>query len=162
MRNLLGELLAGDRVPECYIPPGHVLEYRALLELYHDLRAGHTGWAQRIQAVLFHQGATRLGEAGMVGPLAQARLERLAQMQLSPVGQVQVATALTVVHTLGAAARSAAAASIHGAAVARGPDAGRGDLRGRADDLAGVVQLDHPSVSNHRPRDTSRVIWSIR
>lgn len=97
---LLRELLAGDRVPECYIPPGHVLEYRALLELYHDLRAEHTGWAQRIQAVFFHQGATRLGEAGVVGPKARARLERLAAAQLTQVGQVQVATAFVVMDTL--------------------------------------------------------------
>jgi len=33
-------------VPECYIPPSQVLEWRALLELYHDLRVEHTGWAQ--------------------------------------------------------------------------------------------------------------------
>jgi hypothetical protein len=26
------------------IPPGHILECRALLELYHDLRAEHTAW----------------------------------------------------------------------------------------------------------------------
>jgi transposase len=95
-----GDAQGADRVPECYIPPEHVLEYRALLELYHDLRAGHTGWAQRIQAVFFHQGATRLGEAGVVGPQAQARMERLAETQLSPVGQLQVSTALAVMHTL--------------------------------------------------------------
>lgn len=99
---LLRELLAGDRVPECYIPPAHVLEYRALLELYHDLRGGHTGWAQRIQAVFFHQGATRLGHAGVVGAQARARLEHLAAAQLSPVGQLQVATALSVMDTLAA------------------------------------------------------------
>lgn len=61
---LLRELLAGDRVPECYIPPAHVLEYRALLELHHDLRAGHTGWAQRIQAVLFHRVRPGRGKPG--------------------------------------------------------------------------------------------------
>ena len=55
-------LLAEGRLPECWIPPGHILECRALLELYHDLRAEHTAWAQRIHAVLFHQGAPALGE----------------------------------------------------------------------------------------------------
>jgi transposase len=34
--------LTQARLPECWIPPGHVLECRALLELYHDLRAEHT------------------------------------------------------------------------------------------------------------------------
>ena len=55
-------LLAEGRLPECWIPPGHILECRALLELYHDLRAEHTTWAQRIHAVLFHHGAPALGE----------------------------------------------------------------------------------------------------
>ena len=31
-------LLAEGRLPECWIPPGHILECRALLETYHDLR----------------------------------------------------------------------------------------------------------------------------
>ncbi len=55
---LLRELLAAGRLPECYIPPVQALEYRAMLELYQDLRTQHTGWAQRIQAVCFHQGTT--------------------------------------------------------------------------------------------------------
>jgi transposase len=35
----LRQLLADGRLPECYIPPSAVLEWRARLELYHDLRA---------------------------------------------------------------------------------------------------------------------------
>ena len=31
-------LLAEGRLPECWIPPAHILECRALLELYNDLR----------------------------------------------------------------------------------------------------------------------------
>ena len=45
-------LLAEGRLPECWIPPPQILECRALLETYHDLRAEHTAWAQRIHAVL--------------------------------------------------------------------------------------------------------------
>jgi hypothetical protein len=41
-----------------------------------------------------------LGAAGVVGPQARARLERLAGMQLSAVGQIQVATALIVMDAL--------------------------------------------------------------
>jgi hypothetical protein len=48
---------SASRLPECWIPPGHILECRALLELYHDLRREHTAWVQRIHAVFFHQGA---------------------------------------------------------------------------------------------------------
>src|ERR1700676_3606314 len=54
-------LLAEGRLPECWIPPARILECRALLELYHDLRAEHTAWVQRIHAVLFHHGAPALG-----------------------------------------------------------------------------------------------------
>ena len=56
-------LLAEGRLPECWIPPGHILECRALLETYHDLRAEHTAWVQRIHAVLFHQGAPAAARA---------------------------------------------------------------------------------------------------
>ena len=38
----LRELLADDRLPQCWIPPAQVLECRALLELYRDLRVEHT------------------------------------------------------------------------------------------------------------------------
>jgi transposase len=44
-------LLAEGRLPECWIPPGHILECRALLETCHDLRAGHTAQAQLRGAV---------------------------------------------------------------------------------------------------------------
>ena len=37
-------LLAEGRLPECWIPPGHILECRALLELYNDLRRERTAW----------------------------------------------------------------------------------------------------------------------
>ena len=89
----LRELLAEGRLPECWIPPSRILECRALLETYHDLRAEHTAWIQRIHAVFFHQGAPALGE----GALRTGRdLRRCAQRPpyLSPAGQLQVATAL--------------------------------------------------------------------
>ena len=53
-------------------------------------------WAQRIHAVLFHQGAPALGE-GMLrsGPRAWPRCPRAAAAaHLSPAGQLQIATAL--------------------------------------------------------------------
>jgi transposase len=93
------ELLAAGRLPECYIPPSQVLEWRALLELYHDLRAEHTGWAQRIHATCFHQGTTALGEAGVVRG-SRARLEAIVAEQLSPAGRLQVNTALAVMDVL--------------------------------------------------------------
>jgi transposase len=92
-------LLAEGRLPECWIPPGHILECRALLELYHDLRTEHTAWVQRIHAVLFHHGAPALGAGTLrTGPGVAAL--RAAAADLSPAGQLQVATALEVLEAL--------------------------------------------------------------
>jgi transposase len=93
-------LLAEGRLPECWIPPGHILECRALLETYHDLRAEHTAWVQRIHAVLFHQGAPALGEGALRGEQGLAALRAAAAAHLSPAGQLQVGTALEVIDAL--------------------------------------------------------------
>lgn len=89
----LRQLLTDGRLPECWIPPVHVLEDRALLETYHDLRVEHTAWVQRIHAVLFHQGARRPCE-GLRSVQGQAELAAIAAAELSRVGQLQVGTAL--------------------------------------------------------------------
>ena len=96
----LRQLLADGRLPECWIPPSHILECRALLELYHDLRTGHTEWVQRIHAVLFHQGARQLGEGHLRTEEDLAQLRAIAAAQLSPAGQLQVATALDMLTVL--------------------------------------------------------------
>jgi transposase len=91
----LRELLAEGRLPECWIPPGHILECRALLETYHDLRAEHTAWVQRVHAVFFHQGAPALGDGALrAGRCDLEALRAAAATHLSPAGQLQVATAL--------------------------------------------------------------------
>jgi transposase len=82
------DLLMQGRLPECWIPPEHVLECRALLELYHDLRTEHTAWVQRVHAVLFHQGAPAFGDLSRAD--APAQLAKLARGHLSPAGQVQI------------------------------------------------------------------------
>jgi transposase len=93
-------LLAEGRLPECWIPPAHVLEYRALLETYHDLRAERTAWAQRIHAVLFHQGAPGLGDGALRTEQGLAALREASAVCLSPAGQLQVATALDMIAAL--------------------------------------------------------------
>jgi transposase len=86
------DLLLQGRLPECWIPPAEVLEARALLGLYHDLRREHTAWVQRIHAVLFHQGATVCTDLGTTP--GRADLAKVAAEQLSPVGRTQVAAAV--------------------------------------------------------------------
>src|SRR5689334_3375709 len=90
----LRTLLAEGRLPECWIPPAHILEYRALLETYHDLRREHTAWVQRIHAVFFHQGAPPLSDDALRTEAGLAKLRAAAAAHLSPAGQLQVATAL--------------------------------------------------------------------
>ena len=87
-------LLAEGRLPECWIPPPHILEYRALLETYHDLRREHTAWVQRIHAVFFHQGGPPLGDDALRTEQGLAKLRAAAAAHLSPAGQQQVAIAL--------------------------------------------------------------------
>jgi transposase len=96
----LRRLLAEGRLPECWIPPGHILECRALLETYHDLRAEHTAWVQRIHAVFFHSGAPALSEGALRTEQGLAALRAAAAAHLSPAGQLQVATALEVIDAL--------------------------------------------------------------
>ena len=93
-------LLAEGRLPECWIPPGRILECRALLETYHDLRTEHTAWVQRIHAVLFHQGAPALGEGALRTEQGLAALRAVSAAHLSPAGQLQVATALEITEAL--------------------------------------------------------------
>src|SRR5512140_3453817 len=90
----LRTLLAEGRLPECWIPPAQILEYRALLETYHDLRAAHTAWVQRIHAVFFHQGAPPLSEGALRTEPGLAGLRAAAAAHLSTAGQQQIATAL--------------------------------------------------------------------
>jgi transposase len=62
------------------------------LETYHALHEAHTGWVQRIHAVLFHQGAPSLS-GGLGTAEGQERLAKITAGQLSPAAQVQIAVA---------------------------------------------------------------------
>jgi transposase len=71
---LLRELLATGRLPECYIPPAQVLEWRALLELYQELRTEHTGWGATHPIGVFPSGRPRPGRPGscaVTGPASK-------------------------------------------------------------------------------------------
>ena len=91
----LRALLAKGRLPECWVPPAQILEYRALLETYHDLRREHTAWVQRIHAVFF-RGRPALGEGALRAEqdLAALRAAARARGSCGPGGELQVATAL--------------------------------------------------------------------
>ena len=54
----LRELLAEGRLPEAWIPPEHVRQWRSRARLRHTLIDERTQWMQRIQATLFHHGVS--------------------------------------------------------------------------------------------------------
>ncbi len=93
-RHLRVHLAAGD-LPECWIPPAHVLEARATVRLYKDLLDERGGWHQRIAATLFHQGVP----AGPSMCTAQGRAA-VAGMDLSPAGRHAVETGLRQINRL--------------------------------------------------------------
>jgi transposase len=75
----LRELLEAGKLPECWIPPHHVLEIRAKVRLYKDLLEERGGWQQRIHATLFHLGAPAQPDLLGSDPDRLARLEALTQ-----------------------------------------------------------------------------------
>lgn len=97
---LLRETLAAGRIPGCYIPPAHVLDCRALLEAYNDLRREHTGWIQRAHAVLFHHGAPALA-AGQLSAAA-SRGQVLAEVAplVSAAARIQLRVTAAILDIL--------------------------------------------------------------
>jgi transposase len=101
----LRELLCEGRLPEAWIPPAHVLEWRTRTRLRKTLVDERTRWLQRVQATLFHYGISgapdrllstqgRVFLAGVAPPAAaRERIEVALAMiealdcQLAPIEQ---------------------------------------------------------------------------
>ena len=92
---LMRELLAGQRLPESWIPPAHVLEVRTLGRLYVALMDERRAWQQRIHAQLFHQGVPPIK-----GLLTADSRAGLCTVELSPAGRQMVDTALVAIDAL--------------------------------------------------------------
>lgn len=99
---LLRDLLLKNDLPECWIPPAVVLDCRAILETYRDLREQHEGWMQRIAAVLFHHGVPRLGPLQLATPAARQRLTDVVASHLPATARWQIAEALRQIERLDA------------------------------------------------------------
>jgi transposase len=91
----LRELLMVGRLPESWIAPEHLLELRARVRLRHTLIDQRREWQQRMQAVLYHHGV-----APRSWLLGVANRQWLAELQLSPSGRAQIATALALVDAI--------------------------------------------------------------
>jgi transposase len=92
---LLRELLCGQRLPESWIPPAHVLEVRTLGRLYVALMDERRAWQQRIHAQLFHQGVPPV--KGLLTSRGRATLETV---ELSPAGRQMLEVALAAIDSL--------------------------------------------------------------
>jgi hypothetical protein len=125
-------LLAEGRLPECWIPPGRVLECRALLETYHDLppRAYGLGAADPRGAVPpGRPGAGRGHAAHRAGPGRAAGRLGLPVAGRAAAGRHRAGGARGAG---GPAARGAAPAAGRGPAPGRRQGPGRAAVRGRA------------------------------
>jgi transposase len=93
--DLMLDLLLAGRLPESWIPPAHMLELRTLVRTRKALSDERTGWQQRIQAQLFHQGA-----ASGLRLRTSAGRAALADVRLSPAGRELVELGLRMIDVL--------------------------------------------------------------
>lgn len=91
----LRHLLVTGLLPECWIPPEHILELRNRVRLRKDLVDDRTAWQQRIHAQLFHHGVTR--PTRLLGRGGRSRLEAL---DISPSARQTIDVGLRVIDAL--------------------------------------------------------------
>lgn len=91
----LRELLGEQRLPECWVPPEHMLEVRILSRLYISLMEQRKVLLQRIQAQLYHQGVPAVADLiSLAGRMA------LYTAELSVAGKQMVETSLQIIAAL--------------------------------------------------------------
>src|SRR5437867_5202915 len=93
--DLLLKLLGAGELPESWIPPAQILELRTRVRLRKRLVDERTGWQQRLQAQLFHQGVP----AGL-RPRTRAGREALVRVELSPAGRELVSLAVRMIDAI--------------------------------------------------------------
>ena len=97
----LRQLLAEGRLPESWLPPEHVRQWRSRARLRNTLSQERTSWVQRIRATLYHHGITttpdnlrtRAGREFLAGlELPADAIERITvALELIDVLDVQIA-----------------------------------------------------------------------
>jgi transposase len=85
---LLRELLAAGELPESWIPPTDVLEWRERVRLYKSLVDQRTKWCQRIHAELFQHGVS-VPEGAIRSAAVRARIAH-KDVQLSPAARQRI------------------------------------------------------------------------
>ncbi len=89
----LRELLADGRLPECWIPPAHVREWRTRTRLRKTLVDERTSWQQRVQSTLFHHGV----QGAPKQLRSAAGREFLARLELPAAARERIEVALSLV-----------------------------------------------------------------
>jgi Transposase len=89
----LRTLLAEGRLPEAWIPPAHVREWRTRTRLRKTLVDERTSWLRRIQATLFHHGI-----GGVPDRLLRVRGRAfLAELELPAAARERIEVALAMI-----------------------------------------------------------------
>ena len=94
----LRELLVEGRLPEAWIPPEHVRQWRSRARLRNTLVAERTSWTQRIRATLYHHGI--VGAPDELRTLAGRQF--LAGLELSADASERITIALEIIDMLDA------------------------------------------------------------
>jgi len=92
----LRTLLAEDRLPESWMPPAHVREWRTRTRLRKTLIDERTAWLARVQATLFHHGIAGVPERLLC---AQGR-EFLDKLCLPPAAIERIEVAMAIVDAI--------------------------------------------------------------
>jgi len=96
----LRELLAEGRLPEAWIPPAHVVEWRTRTRLRLRLLEERRQWLQRIRATLFHHG---IPAAAVPGELRSPRgRQALAALVLPEAARERIEVALALIDAIDA------------------------------------------------------------
>jgi transposase len=96
----LRELLAAGRLPEAWIPPPHLREWRTRTRLRKTLADERGEWQQRIQATLFHHGVPATSvPARLLGSRGRTWLE---QVLLPAAARERIEVALAMVDAIDA------------------------------------------------------------
>jgi transposase len=91
----LRELLRAGALPESWMPPAHLADARTQVRLRGALVGEHTGWYQRIHAILFHHGLP--DRSALLTADGRAWLARI---ELPPVARQAVDLALRMIDHL--------------------------------------------------------------
>ena len=91
----LRELLLIGRLPESWIPPGHILDLRARVRCRHAISHQRGEWQQRIHAVLYHHGIRQRHDL-----MSAENREWLSKQRLPAAAREQIRVAVAMIDAL--------------------------------------------------------------